>query len=63
MQDARLGQFHAPRLARMVVVVAGQVQRAVHDEMREMMRRAAAGGGGLAADHAERQHISGAGAV
>ena len=56
VQDAGLGEFHASRLSSVVMVVAGQMQRAVHDEMGEVMRRTASGGGGLAADHAERQH-------
>ena len=41
VQDARLGHLHAARLAGVVVVVAGQVQRAVHHQMRQMVRRAA----------------------
>ena len=39
VQDARLGHFHPAGFAGLVVVVALQVQRAVHDEMRQMMRR------------------------
>ena len=56
VQDARLGHFHPARLAGRCVVVAGEMQRAMHDEVREVMRRPPARGGRLAPDHAERQH-------
>jgi hypothetical protein len=61
VQYARLCHFHAPGLAGEVVVVATQMQGAVHDEMRQVMRWAAAGGGGLAAYGFERQHNVAAG--
>lgn len=58
MQNARLGQFHASRVARVVVVVAGEMQRAMHDQMREVVRRATPLGRGLASDDAKReQHL------
>ena len=41
VQDARLGQFHAARVAGVVVVVPGEVQRAMHHQMRQMVRGAA----------------------
>ena len=56
VQDARLRHLHAPRVARMMVVVPLQMQRAVHDEMREMVRRPRPGLGRLAPHRAEREH-------
>ena len=64
VQDARLRQFHAARLAGMVVVVAAQVQRAVHDQMRQVMRRPPAGRARpRAGPRRAPARISGAGAV
>ena len=41
VQDAGFGHFHAAGVAGMVVVLTAQVQRAVDDQMRQVMRRAA----------------------
>jgi hypothetical protein len=51
VQDARFGEFHAARIAGVVMVVAGEMQRAVHHQVRQVVRWQAASGGGLAPDH------------
>ncbi len=55
MEQAGFGHFHAAGVAGVVVVMALQMQRAMHDQMRQMMGDAASGGGGFAPDHAQSE--------
>ena len=63
MQDARLGEFHAPRVTRMVVVVAGEMQRPMHHQMRQMMCRTAPAAAASRRITPSASSISGAGWV
>ena len=56
MQQAGFGHFHAAGVAGMVVIEAQEVQRAMHDQMRQVMRHAPACRGRLPPDDAKRQH-------
>ena len=56
VQQAGFGHFHAAGVAGMVVIVAQQMQRAMHDQMRQVMRHAPARRRRLAPDDAKRQH-------
>jgi hypothetical protein len=53
VQDARFSQFHATGFACTVVVMAGEMQCAVHHEMRQVMRGPPSCLGRLAANHAK----------
>lgn len=58
MQDARLGQLHPAGFPGVMVVVAGEMQRAVYDQMGQMMGGPAGSGGGFAADLSSARMIS-----
>ena len=55
MQHARFRHFHAARVAGAMMVLARQVQHAMHDQMRQMVLQGAGPGHGLPPHRAKRQ--------
>jgi len=56
VQQAGFRALHAPGLARMVMIVPGQMQRAMYDQVRQVIRWTAPGGARLAQHGAEGKH-------
>jgi hypothetical protein len=56
VQQAGFGHFHATGVGRAMVLMTVQVQRTMHDQMRQMMRDASARRGRLSSYDAKRQH-------
>src|ERR1700722_13444171 len=56
VKQAGFGHLHAARGAGMIVIVAAKMQRAMHDEVGEMIGHALAGRGRLAANDAKGEY-------
>jgi hypothetical protein len=56
VQHTSFRHFHAPGVARVIVTVTTQMQRPVHDQMRQVMGHRPARGSCLTPYDAKRQH-------